>query len=90
MLLGRMESPNRVTFYDPIQEAIDQELVRRKSEFTSNHQLSIFVGTWNVNAKAPGLEKLSPWIDPRQEGEPAPDIFAFGFQEIVDLSAQQV
>jgi Endonuclease/Exonuclease/phosphatase family 2 len=46
------------------------------------------VGSWNLNGKAP-TESLAPWLFP--EGSTLdPDIIAVGFQEIVELTAQQI
>lgn len=54
--------------------------------------ISIWAGTFNLNGRGSGArEDLSAWLCPpvgkqRQE----PDIIAVGFQEIVELSPQQV
>jgi hypothetical protein len=50
-----------------------------------------WVGTFNLNGKTTGLtEDLSPWIHPAEIGSKQPEIVAVGFQEIVELSAQQI
>lgn len=46
--------------------------------------ISVYVASWNVNAKKP-TEDLSSWLLP--DNTDAPDIYAIGFQEIVDLNA---
>ena len=33
----------------------------RESEYTDVHELTVFVGTWNVNGKPP-KESLAPWL----------------------------
>lgn len=59
----------------------------RENEFTNPVEASIFCGTWNVNAKKQegGLED---WLRPANQ--PMADVFAVGFQEIVDLNALNV
>lgn len=59
----------------------------RENEFTSPVEASIFCGTWNVNAKKQegGLED---WLRPANQA--MADIYAVGFQEIVDLNALNV
>ena len=55
------------------------------------HQATLFVGTWNVNAKGKE-EALDQWLcaDWGPNGDRLPDIVAVGFQEIVDLNAVNV
>lgn len=69
----------------------------RETEFTQSGSATIFCGTWNVNAKKQegGLHK---WLLPNYGDHPAStnsfnsyaDIYAVGFQEIVDLNAVNV
>lgn len=46
------------------------------------------MGTWNLNAKPPRGESLTPWLS--FKGLNNPDIFVLGLQELVELSAKQV
>jgi hypothetical protein len=51
------------------------------------------VGTFNLNGKTNGIDQdLSEWLCPDvgPNQEQCPEIVAVGFQEIVDLSAQQI
>ncbi|KAL8895651.1 MAG: hypothetical protein Q9207_008078 [Kuettlingeria erythrocarpa] len=61
-------------------------------EFSWSETISIWAGTFNLNGKGSGVgEDLSAWLCPpvgRQRRDP--DIIAAGFQEIVELSPQQV
>ena len=66
----------------------------RRSEFVSSRKARIFCGTYNVNAKKidDGTE-LQAWLLPSLSGlqaAPAPDVYALGFQEIVDLNTMNV
>lgn len=49
------------------------------------------VASWNVNGKRPSSENLTPWLS-FSEKYPAlvPDLVVVGFQEIVELNAQQI
>lgn len=52
-----------------------------------------WVGTFNLNGRLDGLhEDLSPWLfpNPVTSAEQLPEIVAIGFQEIVELSPQQI
>jgi hypothetical protein len=54
--------------------------------------IRIYVGTFNLNGKGSGVkEDLSTWLCPQLNSlEQHPDIIAVGFQEIVELSPQQI
>nr|POE63331.1 inositol-1,4,5-trisphosphate 5-phosphatase 1 [Quercus suber] len=92
MLLGRLIGQTSVHLYDPINDWVTSELARRSSEFSATEQISIFIGTFNLNGKAEGASQdLSPWLCPKiNTSAPVPDIVAIGFQEIVDLDVQQI
>lgn len=71
-----------------IQQWLDKHMKQREIEFTKSKTLSLFCGSWNVNAKK--LEgSLDDWLLP-QNGNSACDVYAIGFQEIVDLNAINV
>ncbi|KAN0064942.1 Inositol-1,4,5-trisphosphate 5-phosphatase 1 [Thecaphora frezii] len=88
VLLGNMANQRPVTVFDPIVDSVSAELAARIEEYSSSHTVSIFAGTFNLNGKPPS-ESLLPWLFPRGEEE-EPDIFAIGFQEIVQLTPQQI
>ena len=58
----------------------------------SSTTLQIWVGTLNLNGRREGLsEDLSPWLFPSAQVEDMqPDIYVIAFQEIVELSPQQI
>lgn len=92
MLLGRLIGQAAVYLYDPINDHVNNELTRRAGEFTSTLDIRIWVGTFNLNGRRNGINSdLSPWLcpplDPAQQN---PEIVAVGFQEIVELSPQQI
>ena len=59
----------------------------REAEFTESRSLRIFCGTWNVNAKKQE-GGLNDWLLPKEHG--LADVYAIGFQEMVDLNAMNV
>ncbi|KAK8219056.1 SacI homology domain-containing protein [Phyllosticta capitalensis] len=92
MLLGRLVGQYPVHLFDPINDYVMSELNRRAGEFSSERPIHIWVGTFNLNGKTDGLSQdLSSWVcpdvDPSQQ---FPEIVAVGFQEIVELSPQQI
>ncbi|SPO25336.1 related to phosphatidylinositol phosphate phosphatase [Ustilago trichophora] len=87
-LLGNMANQRPVTVFDPVLDSVTAELNARVDEYSSSRDITIFAGTYNLNGKAPG-ESLIPWLFPDGEDR-EPDIFAIGFQEIVQLTPQQI
>ena len=67
-----------------------KQVKARQDEFTNYQNATLFVGTWNVNAKGKTEDDLTQWLcaDWRQTG--LPDLVCVGFQEIVDLNAVNV
>lgn len=91
MLLGRLVGQAPVHLFDPISDFVSAELNKRSEEFTSFKNISMWVGTFNLNGRTEGIEDdLSPWLFPPAIGSAQPEIYAVGFQEIVELSPQQM
>ncbi|KAL8768118.1 MAG: hypothetical protein Q9209_005581 [Squamulea sp. 1 TL-2023] len=92
MLLGRLVGQRPVYLYDPVNDFIDSELQERAHEFTTAEEIYIYAGTFNLNGKSASIrEDLSAWLCPQLGSqEKQPDIVAVGFQEIVELSPQQI
>ncbi|KAF4619399.1 hypothetical protein D9613_005124 [Agrocybe pediades] len=88
MFLGNLNNQLQVTIYDPIHDHVRSALEKRSAEYSTTKQCTLFVGTWNLNGKAPS-ESLLPWLFPRASAS-EPDMFILGFQEIVPLTAQQI
>ncbi|KAF9478161.1 inositol polyphosphate phosphatase [Pholiota conissans] len=88
MFLGNLNNQLQVTIYDPIHDYVRATLERRSAEYSTTKQCLIFVGTWNLNGRAPS-ESLLPWLFPRASLN-EPEMFVLGFQEIVPLTAQQI
>lgn len=91
MLLGRLVGQAPVHLFDPISDYVSAELAKRSDEFTSFKTISMWVGTFNLNGRTEGTgHDLSPWLFPPEMGSEQPDIYVVGFQEIVELSPQQI
>ncbi|KAF2454963.1 SacI homology domain-containing protein [Lineolata rhizophorae] len=93
MLLGRLIGQSPVHLYDPINDYVTAELARRSGEYSSKDIIRIWSGTFNLNGKGHGVnEDLSSWLCPPNidEAQQNPEIVAVGFQEIVELSPQQI
>ncbi|KAK8049479.1 Inositol-1 4 5-trisphosphate 5-phosphatase 1 [Apiospora phragmitis] len=91
MLLGRLVGQSPVHLFDPISDYVSVELGKRAAEFSSTENITILVGTFNLNGKTEGInDDLTPWLHPDVLGSSQPEIVAVGFQEIVELSAQQI
>ncbi|KAM3074417.1 Inositol-1,4,5-trisphosphate 5-phosphatase 1 [Clarireedia jacksonii] len=93
VLLGRLVGYSTpVHLFDPINDYVNAELNKRSVEFQSSEVINIWTGSFNLNGRTQGVEEdLSAWlcpaIDPSQQH---PEIVAVGFQEIVELSPQQI
>lgn len=91
MLLGRLVGQAPVHLFDPISDFVSFELGKRGDEFTSAKSINMWVGTFNLNGRTDGTdEDLSPWLFPPTMESMEPAVYAVGFQEIVELSPQQI
>lgn len=92
VLLGRLANQTPIHLYDPINDLVTAEVNRRAEEYASSKTIKIWVGTFNLNGKAGGsTTDLYPWLLAlrEQDGED-PTLVAVAFQEIVELSPQQI
>ncbi|CAO1622405.1 unnamed protein product [Jaminaea pallidilutea] len=87
-LLGNMANQRTVEVYDPINDSATAELNSRLDEYSTRRDIDVFAGTWNLNARSPA-ESLLPWLSP-PDCQREPDVYALGFQEIVQLTPQQI
>ncbi|KAH6709016.1 SacI homology domain-containing protein [Leptodontidium sp. 2 PMI_412] len=92
VLLGRMMGQTPVHLFDPMNDYVTAELAKRSSEFSSSESINIWAGTFNLNGRTTGVdEDLSDWLCPKLAASQLhPEIVAVGFQEIVELSPQQI
>lgn len=94
LLLGRLVGQAPVQLFDPINDYVVEQLNSRKyvSEYTSCEPIYVWCGTMNLNGKIDGLkEDLSPWLYAKSKGFAFDyDVVCVGFQEVVELSPQQI
>ncbi|KAI5783531.1 Endonuclease/exonuclease/phosphatase [Geopyxis carbonaria] len=93
ILLGRIVGQETVRLHDPINDFVVNEMSKRAEEYTLKKQITIYAGTFNLNGQTAGIhEDLSEWLKPtfNQKLRVRPDIVVVGFQEIVELSPQQI
>ncbi|CAL3961944.1 unnamed protein product [Diplocarpon coronariae] len=92
VLLGRMLGQAPVYLFDPISDYVTAELSKRSAEFQSTESINLWAGSFNLNGRTNGIdEDLSEWLCPRvAASQQNPEIVAVGFQEIVELSPQQI
>lgn len=69
------------------QQWVYSHMANRANEFTDTKKINLFCGTWNVNAKKQD-GGLHDWLF--NPALPRVDVYAIGFQEIVDLNAVNV
>ncbi|KAJ2490713.1 hypothetical protein IWW37_002915 [Coemansia sp. RSA 2050] len=96
VLVDQQSAPLEVTrVSNPTKEAwILHALKKRKTEFLDTHTITAFVGTWNVNGRAPASSPaLASWLNfiPKDSGQTAlsslPELLVLGFQEL-DVRAE--
>ena len=63
---------------------LEDEVNKKYLHFSKKHKINIFLGTWNVNAKAP-KDDIDSWLLHKNNFDP--HMYVLGFQEIVDLNA---
>lgn len=78
---------NDIRLIDPIHDFICEELLKRKSEYSSKKTIRLFTGTFNVNAETTD-EDLSSWIFPHQDE--VYDLAVIGLEEVVELTTSQM
>jgi len=89
--LSTPQAPDRAQL-PAVKEYVRYELKRRQNEFTDQRELTLFVGSMNLHA----LEQpccVREWLASPQitaAGVPRPDIYAVGFQELVDLTTSNL
>lgn len=57
-----MANQTPVAIYDPVHDSIASEMSARLSEYSQKVQIDVFVGTYNLNGKAPSGESLASWL----------------------------
>ncbi|KAK4058577.1 Inositol-1,4,5-trisphosphate 5-phosphatase 1 [Microbotryomycetes sp. JL221] len=66
-LLGNLTTSQKVRVFNPINELLHQQLQEQSSKYTTFEDVTLWVGTYNVNGKNPSSESLLPWLFPLSE-----------------------
>lgn len=74
---------SKIKLYDPLHSTVAQYLRQRKATYTFAKNITIFVGTFNLNGKVP-TEDLNSWIFPDPSKQE--DMYVIGLEEVVELS----
>ncbi|EMD31787.1 hypothetical protein CERSUDRAFT_127167 [Gelatoporia subvermispora B] len=91
--VGRDE---RLRFWDGLlgTDWIDQELLKRETEFSSFRQLKVLIISWNVDSAKPdqmtGAQENVNFLHDVLTSVDSPDIVSFGLQELIDLESRKM
>lgn len=90
-LVGEGSTIDTKTVHIITHEWIKNQMKERQSEFTDPIPLNLFCGTWNVNNKSLNENdaSLEKWLL-QKDKDANYDIYAIGFQEIVELNPMNV
>ncbi|KAK5943564.1 Inositol-1,4,5-trisphosphate 5-phosphatase 1 [Knufia obscura] len=89
LLLGRLVGQEEVELFDPISDWVQERLRAKADEYETSENVRVWVGTYNLNGKMMGdPSELHKWLDVRKEE--GFEMVIVGFQEIVELSPQQI
>ncbi|TIA98345.1 hypothetical protein E3P95_02487 [Wallemia ichthyophaga] len=89
MFLGNLPTQRGVSVYDPVSDLVNGALGERLGEYSTSHPISIHTGTYNVAGQIP-TEDILPWILPDLPGQADADMLVLAFQELVQLTPQQI
>lgn len=93
LMLGYDSKNSRaVRIYDPVSDFVHEKLKSVEDSFTSYSEITVFTGTFNVNATLPNRAfDLTTWLFPAENSNiPLPDIYAIGIQELIELNAGSI
>lgn len=84
---GRLSIP--VKIFDPMSDYVLEKIKQNEASFVTYSQMTLFTGTFNVNAATPSTSpELLSWLFPAENAEyGCPDIYAIGLQELIELNA---
>ncbi|KAH8923019.1 DNase I-like protein [Atractiella rhizophila] len=85
---GNLPDQQKVLIFDPHHDYLRDLVAERIAEYSTSQDLTLWVGTYNLCGRPPGSESLLPFFFPDPSIEP--ELLVLGFQEIVELSPQQI
>jgi hypothetical protein len=80
----RMESEYDVSQFGTFTQEMRKEFHQSCAKFTATEEISLIIGSWNVNAKEEESQNLSKWLSDSDVQEA--DLVVVGLQEIIELS----
>ncbi|KAL8802876.1 MAG: hypothetical protein Q9200_006428 [Gallowayella weberi] len=92
MYINNFADKGRQNTIDMLLVSATRSQFSRAHEFSTSEKIHIWAGTFNLNGRGAGVkENLSAWLCPQLNSQAKqPEILAVGFQEIVELSPQQI
>ncbi|CAG8567321.1 14780_t:CDS:10, partial [Cetraspora pellucida] len=90
LLLGKLLNSKAIEIHDPVNELIREDMLNRLNDYSSKSTINVYIGSYNLNGHLPSGESLSSWLFAFNDHEREPHLFVIGFQEIVELKAQQI
>jgi hypothetical protein len=73
---------------------VDQELMKRETEFSSFRDLNVLIVSWNLDSAKPdaltGTAENVNFLHDVLTSVDSPDIIAFGLQELIDLESRKM
>eukprot|EP01127_Copromyxa_protea_P004430 TRINITY_DN14291_c0_g1_i1.p1 TRINITY_DN14291_c0_g1~~TRINITY_DN14291_c0_g1_i1.p1 ORF type:complete len:801 (+),score=169.82 TRINITY_DN14291_c0_g1_i1:726-3128(+) len=96
LFLGDREDEIPQEHLTPVERWVNSQVRFREPEYSTFHSAKIYIGTWNVNGKAPPSDiDLDQWISPENPNgkdvdHDAISMYVFGFQEIVPLNSSSI
>lgn len=80
-----MESVNNdVSEFDIFTAKMRHEFLKSSSEFAATEELSLVIGSWNVNAKEEESHNMSQWLS--DSAVKRAEVVVVGLQEVIELS----
>ncbi|KAI8608948.1 Endonuclease/exonuclease/phosphatase [Chytriomyces sp. MP71] len=88
LVLGKIRPHRSLLILNTVSSQVEQQLTSRRAEFAKMEEVTIFIGTWNVNGCLPGSEPLQFWI--QSNAAFLPNLIVIGIQELIELKAQEI
>lgn len=81
---------NPIKFFDPIHDFVSKEIEKKLNEYSYEKEISIFIGTFNVNGEIYN-DDISSWILPNgDDNENLNDLYIIGLEEVVELTTSKM
>lgn len=61
---GHLPSSEKIRVFNPVHDLLRARLKQAAGKYTTRQDITMWVGTYNLNGKPPGSENLLPWLFP--------------------------